>query len=102
MTISTTVRDRARLSARTSADPNYRTLVEILTTGDTTRDGFLLDFECVAGALWSFVRSYFSRFVGADAVAYEGFPADDVLPLLDLDIVRVPLLISARQKIAEV
>jgi 2-polyprenyl-3-methyl-5-hydroxy-6-metoxy-1,4-benzoquinol methylase len=51
----------------------------------------LVDVGCGAGNLYHFVRGRFARYVGVDAVEYEGFPGQAEFCLLDLDSGRIPL-----------
>lgn len=47
--------------------------------------GTLIDVGCGRGRLWPHLRSRCSRYVGVDAVPYDGFPADGFLVCADLD-----------------
>jgi hypothetical protein len=47
--------------------------------------GTLLDVGCGSGRLWAFLRERFERYVGIDAVRYEGFPQEGEFIAADLD-----------------
>jgi SAM-dependent methyltransferase len=53
--------------------------------------GTLVDVGCGSGALWPHLRGAFDRYVGVDAVRYDGFPADGAFHALDLDRGEAPL-----------
>jgi SAM-dependent methyltransferase len=53
--------------------------------------GVLLDVGCGVGNLWAFLAGRFDRYVGADVVRYEGFPAGADFCPVDLDAGRVLL-----------
>jgi 2-polyprenyl-3-methyl-5-hydroxy-6-metoxy-1,4-benzoquinol methylase len=53
--------------------------------------GVLVDVGCGKGKLWSHLGRLFDRYVGADVVRYEGFPADAAFCPVDLDAQRVLL-----------
>ena len=81
---------RARQSCGTSADPIYRAVAAALA-GRNPGSGTLVDLGCGGGRLWDFVRDRFQRYVGVDAVRYDGFPADGEFHRLDLDRGQAPL-----------
>ena len=51
----------------------------------------LVDVGCGAGNFYYHVRDRFARYVGVDAVKYEGFPAQAEFCAFDLDSGRIPL-----------
>lgn len=85
-----TVAARARQSRGISNEEIYRMVSRALAARGASGE-VLVDVGCGTGTLASFVRPRFRRYVGVDAVAYEGFPADSQFHLLDLDTGRVPL-----------
>jgi SAM-dependent methyltransferase len=84
------VEDRAFQSLGTSADPIYR-MVEHALEGRHPGGGCLLDVGCGRGQLWPFVGHRFDRYIGADVVCHEGFPAEAEFRKVNLDTGRVPL-----------
>jgi SAM-dependent methyltransferase len=87
--MTTLVETRARLSAGTSGDPIYRAVATALK--GRAAGGTLLDVGCGTGALAGHVSVLFERYVGADAVRYDGFPAEAEFHPIDLDGGRVPV-----------
>jgi SAM-dependent methyltransferase len=75
---------RARSSGGVSNDANYVFVAEALRSRGVT--GTLLDVGCGNGNLWPFVRELFVRYVGVDAVRYEGFPQDGSFVSGNLDL----------------
>jgi len=57
----------------------------------TGRCEVLLDIGCGNGALRSFVGNQIGRYVGADILRYEDFPADAEFHPVDLDRLPIPL-----------
>ena len=51
----------------------------------------IIDVGCGAGNLYHQVASRFSRYIGVDAVRYDGFPERGEFHYLDLDTGRIPL-----------
>lgn len=84
------VEERARLSRGTSGDAIYR-MVAAAVAEHAPAGGTLLDVGCGTGALWDHLRGRFNRYVGVDAVRYEGFPADAEWVAADLDAGELPL-----------
>jgi 2-polyprenyl-3-methyl-5-hydroxy-6-metoxy-1,4-benzoquinol methylase len=84
------VEERARQSEGTSAEAIYR-LVDGALEGRHPGGGLLLDVGCGQGRLWGFVRRRFERYLGVDAVRYEGFPPDGQFVRAVLDGEPVPL-----------
>lgn len=75
---------RARKSGGTSSLAAYRMVVSALEVRDVRGD-VLLDIGCGRGQLWPFVRHRFSRYVGVDAIRYDGFPAEGRFVQADLN-----------------
>ena len=87
---SPSVEDRARASHGTSNAAIYR----LVTRAEHDRHlggGTLVDVGCGAGNLWPFVHDRFDRYLGLDAVRYDGFPAEGQLHQIDLDTGRATL-----------
>jgi SAM-dependent methyltransferase len=53
--------------------------------------GTLIDVGCGTGNLWRALRDRFARYIGVDAVRYDGFPGDGEFHPIDLDTGRSPL-----------
>jgi 2-polyprenyl-3-methyl-5-hydroxy-6-metoxy-1,4-benzoquinol methylase len=84
------VEERARLSAGQSAAVIHDAVVLALAErGIHARS--LLDVGCGTGSLRARVHSLCERYVGADAIRHEGFPADAEFVLANLDSGRVAL-----------
>jgi SAM-dependent methyltransferase len=75
--------ERALLSGGGSLDSIYATVARALES--RAAGGALVDVGCGRGRLWEHVRSRFSRYIGVDAVHYDGFPAGGLLIRTDLD-----------------
>ncbi len=84
------VEERARQSKGTSADAILQMVVHALDARNI-QNGCLLDVGCGAGNLYPYVRERFERYIGVDAVRYEGFPAQAEFCRLDLDEGRMPV-----------
>lgn len=84
------VEERARQSRGISNDAILNMVVRTLEQRGISGE-CLVDVGCGAGNLYPHVRSRFSRYVGVDAVEYEGFPAAAEFCRLDLDSGRLPL-----------
>jgi SAM-dependent methyltransferase len=78
------VETRARISSGASEAAIYRMVAEALE-GHHAGGGVLVDVGCGTGFLWSYLRERFGRYVGIDAVLYEGFPAGAEFHQADLD-----------------
>ncbi len=89
MTFSTDVEARARLSLGTSAEPIYRTVAALLA--ERRAAGVLVDVGCGTGNLRRALGGRFVRYVGADVVRYDGFPADGEFHPVDTGTGRVQL-----------
>jgi 2-polyprenyl-3-methyl-5-hydroxy-6-metoxy-1,4-benzoquinol methylase len=80
---------RARSSEGISNHAIYSMVAEALRR--RASGGLLVDIGCGVGNLSRFVLPAFDRYIGADAVRYEGFPAELEFCQVDLDTGRVPL-----------
>ena len=89
-----TVEARARASLGTSGDAIYR-MVAAAVAARHPGGGTLLDVGCGSGRLWPFVRGRFDRYVGVDAVRYDGFPAEGEFHAADLDAQALPFIDAA-------
>jgi 2-polyprenyl-3-methyl-5-hydroxy-6-metoxy-1,4-benzoquinol methylase len=83
------VEERARRSLGTSGGAVYR-MVAAAVAARHPGGGTLLDVGCGSGKLWPFVRERFARYVGVDAVRYDGFPAEGEFHAADLDAQALP------------
>lgn len=86
----TSVEERARRSLGSSGDAIYRLVAETLA-GRHPGGGTLVDVGCGTGNLWPFLRERFDRYVGVDAVRYDGFPAEGEFHAADLDSGAIPV-----------
>jgi 2-polyprenyl-3-methyl-5-hydroxy-6-metoxy-1,4-benzoquinol methylase len=75
---------RARTSGGTSSTAIYEMVADALERRDV-RGETLLDIGCGRGQLWPFLRHRFSRYVGVDAVRYDGFPPQEEFVRADLN-----------------
>jgi len=89
MTFSTDVEARARLSLGTSAESIYRTVAMLLA--ERRAAGVLVDVGCGTGNLGRALGGQFVRYMGADVVRYDGFPADGEFHVVDTTTGRVQL-----------
>lgn len=96
-----TVEARARLSLGSSGDAIYR-MVATAVAERVPSGGTLLDVGCGSGKLWPFLRDRFTRYVGVDAVRYDGFPADGEFVAAELDAGQVPLPDGSAEAVAAV
>ena len=85
-----TVEERARRSLGTSGDAIYR-MVANAVAARHPGGGTLADVGCGSGRLWPFLRDRFDRYLGVDAVRYDGFPDDGEFVAADLDGGAIPL-----------
>lgn len=83
------VEARARLSRGTSGAAILRAVADAIAA--RPRGGVLVDVGCGAGDLWGVVAATFDRYVGIDAVRYDGFPAGAEFVRHDLDTGRAAL-----------
>jgi 2-polyprenyl-3-methyl-5-hydroxy-6-metoxy-1,4-benzoquinol methylase len=84
-----TVEERARASLGASGEAIYR-MVAAAIAARHPGGGTLLDVGCGSGRLWPFVRDRFDRYVGVDAVRYDGFPEEGEFHAADLDAQALP------------
>jgi SAM-dependent methyltransferase len=64
--------------------------------------GLLVDVGCGEARLWGLLRHQFARYVGVDAIRYDGFPADGEFHRVDLDSERPPLPAGTADVVAAV
>jgi 2-polyprenyl-3-methyl-5-hydroxy-6-metoxy-1,4-benzoquinol methylase len=81
---------RARQSLGASSAAIYRMIERVLDERGI-RGGTLIDVGCGSGQLWRVLGHRFSRYVGLDAVRYQGFPSDGELYSVDLDTGSWPI-----------
>ncbi|HKP86726.1 MAG TPA: class I SAM-dependent methyltransferase, partial [Blastocatellia bacterium] len=81
---------RARQSQGISNAAIYRMVAEAMEKYQVGGE-MIVDAGCGAGNLRSFIRDRFGRYTGADAVRYEGFPADAEFYFANLDAGTIPL-----------
>lgn len=84
------VEERARRSLGASGEAIYRMVAETIAAHHSG-GGTLVDVGCGSGRLWPFVRDRFDRYLGVDAVRYDGFPAEGEFVAADLDSGQLPL-----------
>ncbi|HEX2205365.1 MAG TPA: methyltransferase domain-containing protein [Longimicrobium sp.] len=84
MSGAASVEERARRSLGLSGDAIYRMVGEAVRARHAG-GGTLVDVGCGTGNLWRFLDGRFGRYVGVDAVRYEGFPDDGEFHAADLD-----------------
>lgn len=72
---------RAVQTGGASAGPIYRMVERLLTTSG----GVAVDLGCGKGALRPALQRRYQRYVGVDAVRYDGFPADAEFVAADLN-----------------
>jgi 2-polyprenyl-3-methyl-5-hydroxy-6-metoxy-1,4-benzoquinol methylase len=84
------VQARARLSLGSSGNAIYRMVRDALDAR-SVRGGRLVDVGCGSGSLWPFVADRFDRYVGLDAVCYDGFPGGGEFHRVDLDAAAWPV-----------
>lgn len=85
-----TVLARARQSHGASNPAIYQMVARALAA-EAVSGGTLVDVGCGTGALWSFVQSYLTGYIGVDAVLYEAFPKRAQFITHNLDASRIPL-----------
>jgi 2-polyprenyl-3-methyl-5-hydroxy-6-metoxy-1,4-benzoquinol methylase len=83
------VEQRARASLGASGEAIYRMVAKAVSARHPG-GGTLLDVGCGSGRLWPHVRDRFDRYVGVDAVRYDGFPAEGEFHAADLDAEALP------------
>src|SRR5262245_38980092 len=89
-TIQCEVEMRARQSHGISNQAIYERVVEILSE-HRIGGGLVADVGCGVGNLRGFVGPHFSRYLGIDAVRYEGFPPEAEFHQVNLDTGRTSL-----------
>lgn len=99
--MSRPVEERALRSGGTSDGTIYRMVADCLAKR-RIEGKILLDVGCGRGELWPFVSNYFSAYIGADVVRYDGFPERAGFYRIDLDVGRVPLPDASADVVAAV
>jgi len=94
VTRPSTVEERARASLGASGEAIYR-MVAAAIAARHPGGGTLLDVGCGSGRLWPSVRERFDRYVGVDAVRYDGFPEEGEFHAADLDAQALPFADAA-------
>ncbi|HKO47018.1 MAG TPA: methyltransferase domain-containing protein [Polyangiaceae bacterium] len=84
------VEERARLSAGGSGAAVHEAVLAALTERGV-RAATLLDVGCGTGSLRARVQNICERYIGADAIRHQGFPAGAEFVLANLDTGRVAL-----------
>jgi len=87
--VDPSLRTRAAASLGISATAIYRTVASIVRV--RRGKGVLLDVGCGTGSLVAFVGDSIDRYVGADLIRYESFPADQEFIQTDLDAPHWPI-----------
>jgi 2-polyprenyl-3-methyl-5-hydroxy-6-metoxy-1,4-benzoquinol methylase len=84
---------RARQSEGASELAIYEMVARVLRerAKESERGGALVDVGCGSGQLWSLVQNNFTRYIGVDAVIYQGFPEDAAFYLADLNLGKTSL-----------
>jgi SAM-dependent methyltransferase len=83
-------RERANQSGGTSQTAVRKAISQVIQERHSAR-GALLDVGCGAGELWNLLQDRFDRYIGADLVRYERFPAEGRFHLVDLDCSQLPI-----------
>jgi len=99
--VTQAVEERARLSLGSSGQAIYRMVADAVAER-VPAGGTLVDAGCGSGKLWPYLRGRFGRYVGVDAVRYDGFPADGEFVAADLDSGAVPLADGSADAVAAV
>lgn len=90
MVAAVKVEERARQS-RGISNNAIQTMVVRALSGRHISGELLVDVGCGAGDLYRHVGSVCRRYIGVDAVPYEGFPEEAEFCQLDLDSGAIPL-----------
>ncbi len=93
---------RARLSRGISDTAIYQMVRQAIRLRRPERGGVLIDVGCGAGGLWSVLSDCFSRYIGVDAVRYDGFPETRQFFLAELNTARIGLGDGAADVVASV
>lgn len=78
-----TLEARALASGGNSLESIYAAVARALDADEA--GGVLIDVGCGGGRVWEHVRTRFTRYIGIDALHFEGFPRDAALIRADLD-----------------
>lgn len=84
------VETRARQSLGSSSAPVYQMVAKAIAQRHSG-GGILVDVGCGAGNLWSYVCDKCDRYIGVDAIHYDGFPETAEFLPLDLETGHVSL-----------
>lgn len=84
------VESRARQSQGISDAAVYRMVARALESKQCSGE-MIVDIGCGVGGLFPFVSAHFERYVGVDAVRYDGFPGDVEFHKADFDTGETPL-----------
>lgn len=82
---------RARQSLGMSDTSIYSMVAKALLDDRRVSGGLLIDVGCGAGNLWRALSMRFGRYIGVDAVRYDGFPTNGEFILADLDTGKLSL-----------
>lgn len=74
--IASDTKDRAARTGGTSANAIYAMVARALASR-AIKGHLAVDLGCGRGALWPAISPFFTRYLGADALRYEGFPMVD-------------------------
>ncbi|HYJ80937.1 MAG TPA: class I SAM-dependent methyltransferase [Longimicrobiaceae bacterium] len=96
-----TLEERARRSLGASGDAVYRMVADAVAARHPG-GGTLVDVGCGSGRLWPYLRERFDRYLGVDAVRYDGFPDDGEFHAADLDAGPPPLAAGCAAVVAAV
>ncbi len=99
-TDQSTVVDRAKQTAGASSPAILAVVAKVLK--DRGASGTIVDVGCGTGDLWSAVESLFTRYVGADVIRHDGFPAEAEFLAVYLDSGTVPLADGSSDVVASV
>jgi len=81
---------RARMSHGTSSDAIYEMVARVLR-GRSVQGDILIDVGCGQGHLWHYVGDRCKKYLGVDAVKYQGLPPEIEFCLHDLNENQVSL-----------
>jgi 2-polyprenyl-3-methyl-5-hydroxy-6-metoxy-1,4-benzoquinol methylase len=80
---------RVRQSRGESGGAIYATVIDVLAKRGAA--GVLADVGCGAGRFCELVRDRFVRYIGIDALRFDGLPADVDFRAADLDVTALPI-----------
>jgi 2-polyprenyl-3-methyl-5-hydroxy-6-metoxy-1,4-benzoquinol methylase len=88
--IPSATRDRAARSGGTSGNAIYEMVARALYARGVKGD-LAIDLGCGRGALWPAISPHFARYLGADAIRYDGYPANAQFIETDLNAQTFPI-----------